>query len=61
MIEVHSVMDDSLQNPLLLLVKCVMYILVPNLFLNLTFEVYFNVLICLYKSSRQCICHMNEA
>jgi len=53
MIEVPSVMDDSLQNPLLLLIKCMMYILVPILLLNLTFKVHFNVLMCLRKSSRQ--------
>jgi len=27
---------------------------------NLNFEVYSNVLICLYKSSRQCFCCMDE-
>jgi hypothetical protein len=59
--DVPSVMDISLQIPLLLLVKCMIYKLVPILLLNLTFEVYFNVLICLYESSRQCICRMNEA
>jgi len=58
--EVLGVVDNSLQNPLLLPVKCMMYILVLIMLLNLTFEVYFNVLICLYKSSRQYICCMNE-
>jgi hypothetical protein len=59
--EVPSVMESFLQIPPLLHVKCLMYKLVPVLLLNLTVEVYFSVLICLYKSRRQCICHMNEA